>query len=74
MAPIDVVVYSIFAVGYVLVLALTERAAGRFVRGETEVPRDRSIRIRVGVVPAASLSRHATTRPIGIGTSKRSAA
>jgi len=46
---IAAVVYGAFAVGYVAMLVLTERTAGRYVRGEI---RPRYARHQVTLVPA----------------------
>lgn len=45
------VVYGAFAVGYVAMLVLTERTAGRYVRGEIRV---RHPRTAIVVTPAAA--------------------
>jgi len=53
---IAAVVYGAFAVGYVAMLVLTERTAGRYVRGEI---RQRHSRHQVTLLPARAQSAHA---------------
>ncbi|MDP2182195.1 MAG: hypothetical protein Q8K99_06470 [Actinomycetota bacterium] len=74
MALIDVVVYGTFSVGYVCMLLLTERAAGRFVRNEIAIPPDRSIRIRTGVARQSPALRRVDRTPANYTAGKRNAA
>ncbi|MDZ4064802.1 MAG: hypothetical protein U1E22_09075 [Coriobacteriia bacterium] len=74
MALIDVIVYGTFSVGYLLILLLTERAAGRFVRGETLVPPDHTIRIRIDAAGSGSACRTVFTAPAALSPRRRSAA
>lgn len=52
---IAAVVYGAFAVGYVAILVLTERTAGRYVRGEIRVRNHRTtVRVLPATVPVAA--------------------
>jgi hypothetical protein len=60
---LDIVIYAAVAVGYVAILALTERSAGRYVRGETSARPEARIFVVAGQAAPEPAGARRTVRP-----------